>query len=149
MPPSSPINSSACDRYGRSMSSARVASQLSNTRPTPYARPRGLSSSTTNTSHGSPSSIGNTGSSSSPPAPPSAPQTPTSQAPNPTSSPFASSYSQSSFMPVEPSSTTVFSYPSSWQSNSNYWSSAATSMGPVPGPMAVNVGSSSNRALGK
>jgi len=43
-------------------------------------------------------------------------------------------------MPVEASPTaSVFSYPSSWQSNGNYWN--ATS---VPGPMPMNVCSGRN-----
>ena len=115
-----------CDRYGRSLSSRTTASN----RSTPYSRPRIVSGSGSN---------GSTGNSSSP-QPPSAPHTPTSMqtsslcsAPAASSS-FSSSYSQSGFMPVEPTtSATVFSYPGSWQTNTNYWSSSS-----VPGPMPVN-----------
>ncbi|XP_065360522.1 T-related protein isoform X1 [Calliphora vicina] len=115
-----------CDRYGRSLTSRATASN----RSTPYSRPRIVSGS------GSNGSIGN----SSPPQPPSAPQTPTSMqssslcSTSAVSSGFTSSYSQSGFMPVEPTtSATVFSYPGSWQTNTNYWSSST-----VPGPMPVN-----------
>ncbi|XP_073837436.1 T-domain transcriptional activator brachyenteron isoform X3 [Musca autumnalis] len=124
----SSLVSGNCDRYGRALSSRSNSSN----RSTPYSRPRIVSGS------GSNGSTGNA----SPPQPPSAPQTPTSlQSSNtqlgstPTSSGcFTSSYSQSGFMPVEPtSSATVFSYPTTWQTNANYWSSPA-----VPGPMPVN-----------
>lgn len=122
----SSLASGNCDRYGRSLSSRAVTSN----RSTPYSRPRIVSGS------GSNGSTGN----SSPPQPPSAPQTPTSMQSSslcstaPVSSGFTSSYSQSGFMPVEPTtSATVFSYPGSWQANTNYWSSST-----VPGPMPVN-----------
>ncbi|TMW50791.1 hypothetical protein DOY81_004120, partial [Sarcophaga bullata] len=115
-----------CDRYGRSLSSRTTASN----RSTPYSRPRIVSGSGSN---------GSTGNSSSP-QPPSAPHTPTSMQTSSlcstpaVSSSFSSSYSQSGFMPVEPTtSATVFSYPGSWQTNTNYWSSSS-----VPGPMPVN-----------
>ncbi|XP_034479324.1 T-related protein isoform X1 [Drosophila innubila] len=149
----SPTSSSAsvtgsCDRYGRSLSTRSAAPN----RSTPYSRPRVISGS------GSNGSAGNASSSS--PQPPSAPHTPTglqsslgsvstSGGTNTSSSIssssnasgcFTSSYSQSGFMPVEATSTaSVFSYPSSWQSNSNYWSSTS-----VPGPMPMSVCSSRN-----
>lgn len=148
--------SGSCDRYGRSLS-ARSAGP---NRSAPYSRPRVVSGS------GSNGSAGNASSSS--PQPPSAPQTPTSlhssigsgstSAGTNTSisggvgggsssvsssvagSCFTSSYSQSGFVSVDASSTpSVFSYPSSWQSNSNYWSPTS-----VPGPMPMNVCSSRN-----
>uniref|UniRef100_A0A1A9WFH6 T-box domain-containing protein n=1 Tax=Glossina brevipalpis TaxID=37001 RepID=A0A1A9WFH6_9MUSC len=113
-----PLAPSACDRYGRALSSR---SSLS-TRPVPYARPRIITGSST----GSNGSTGNA----SPPEPPSAPQTPNSvqqlstTLSNTSSGGFSSSYSQSSFIPVEPSSSTsVYTYPGSWQSNGNYWTS--------------------------
>lgn len=115
-----------CDRYGRSLSGRSVMSN----RSTPYSKPRVISGS------GSNGSTGNA----SPPQPPSAPQTPTSMQSSSMGSTagvsggFTSSYSQSGFMPVEPTpSATVFSYPGSWQTNANYWSSST-----VPGPMPVN-----------
>ncbi|XP_013104120.1 T-related protein isoform X2 [Stomoxys calcitrans] len=124
----SSLVSSNCDRYGRALPSRATPSQ----RSTPYSRPRIVSGSASNGSTGN----------ASPPQPPSAPQTPTSLqssstatlGTSATSSGFSSSYSQSGFMPVEPtSSATVFSYPGTWQTNTNYWSSTA-----VPGPMPVN-----------
>ncbi|XP_060657778.1 T-related protein isoform X1 [Drosophila nasuta] len=148
---SSPSASSAapagsCDRYGRSLSTRSAAPN----RSTPYSRPRVVSA-------GSNGSAGNASSSS--PQPPSAPQTPTSlqssigvvsSSSGGTNSSaggvasivsnsssgggFTSSYSQSSFMPVEASTPSVFPYPSSWQSNSYNWSSSS-----VPGPMPINV----------
>ncbi|XP_032594182.1 T-related protein isoform X2 [Drosophila grimshawi] len=145
---SSAAVSGSCDRYGRTLSSRNPAPN----RSTPYSRPRVVSGS------GSNGSIGN-GSSSSP-QPPSAPQTPTSLQSSigsvSTSSSintnassgasvasggcFTSSYSQPGFIPVEGGSTaSVFSYPSSWQSNTNYWSTTS-----VPGPMPMNVCSSRN-----
>lgn len=123
----SSLVSGNCDRYGRSVSTRAVSSNRSTT---PYSRPRVVSGS------GSNGSTGNA----SPPQPPSAPQTPTGL--HPTSSMgstsisggYASSYSQSGFMPVEPTpSATVFSYPGSWQTSNNYWSSTT-----VPGPLPVN-----------
>ncbi|XP_030373326.1 T-related protein [Scaptodrosophila lebanonensis] len=141
-PTTAAASSATCDRYGRSLSSRSVAP----TRATPYARPRVLSGS------GSNGSAGNASSSS--PQPPSAPQTPTSLQSSSSGSVsagviasssssggcFTSSYSQAGFMPVESSSTApVFSYPSSWQSNGNYWNPTS-----VPGPMPVNVCSSRN-----
>ncbi|XP_037953486.1 T-related protein [Teleopsis dalmanni] len=139
LPPVSAPSLSAvtCDRYGRSIS----RSSSNNNRSTPYTRPRIVSST------GSNGSTGNA----SPPQPPSAPHTPTGLQTStssitgvPTSSAaFTSSYSQSSFMPLEPSSSaSMFSYPGSWQSNSNYWSSTA-----VPGPVPVNVCSNTGRTL--
>ncbi|EDV39420.2 uncharacterized protein Dana_GF25302 [Drosophila ananassae] len=140
-----------CDRYGRSLSGRSSVP----TRSTPYSRPRVVSGSGSNGSAGNGSSTS--------PQPPSAPQTPTSLQSTSTGSAsgsvstsvgsssggvgsaagagcFSSSYSQSGFMPVEASPTaSVFSYPSSWQSNGNYWN--ATS---VPGPMPMNVCSSRN-----
>ncbi|KAM7355763.1 T-domain transcriptional activator brachyenteron isoform 2-T2 [Cochliomyia hominivorax] len=122
----SSLVSGNCDRYGRSLSSRANSSN----RSTPYSRPRIVSGSASNGSTGN----------SSPPQPPSAPQTPTSMQPSSlcstttVSSGFASSYTQSGFMPVEPtSSATVFSYPGSWQANTNYWNSST-----IPGPMPVN-----------
>jgi len=120
--------------------------------PTTRRRPR------TDPRSGSNGSAGNASSTS--PQPPSAPQTPTSLHSSSTGSVstsvssssagglgstssagcFSSSYAQSGFMPVEASPTaSVFSYPSSWQSNGNYWN--ATS---VPGPMPMNVCSGRN-----
>lgn len=122
----SSMTSGNCDRYGRSLSSRTTASN----RSTPYSRPRIVSGSGSNGSAGNSSS----------PQPPSAPHTPTSMqtsslcSTGAVTSSFTSSYSQSSFMPVEPTtSATVFSYPGSWQTNTNYWSSPS-----VPGPMPVN-----------
>ncbi|KAI9581388.1 hypothetical protein GQX74_012713 [Glossina fuscipes] len=113
-----PLAPGACDRYGRALPSR---SSLS-TRPAPYTRPRII----TGSGAGSNGSTGNA----SPPQLPSAPQTPNNLQQSSTtlnnSSPnsFSSSYSQSSFIPVEPSSsTTVYTYPGSWQSNGNYWTS--------------------------
>lgn len=138
----------SCDRYGRSLSTRSAVPN----RSTPYSRPRVVSGS------GSNGSAGNASSSS--PQPPSAPQTPTSlqssigsvstsggtntsaslSSSSSVSGCFTSSYSQSGFMPVDATSTaSVFSYPSSWQSNSNYWSPTS-----VPGPMPMNVCSSRN-----
>ncbi|XP_030571479.1 T-related protein isoform X1 [Drosophila novamexicana] len=139
--------SASCDRYGRALSTRSSAPN----RTTPYSRPRVVSGS------GSNGSAGNASSSS--PQPPSAPQTPTSLqssigsvststgtntsasvGSSGASGCFTSSYSQSGFVPVEASSTaSVFSYPSSWQGNSNYWSPTS-----VPGPMPMNVCSSRN-----
>lgn len=137
--------SASCDRYGRSLSTRSSAPN----RSTPYSRPRVVSGSGSN---------GSANASSSSPQPPSAPQTPTSlqssigsvstsSGTNTSASGssgvtgcFSSSYSQSGFVPVEASSTaSVFSYPTSWQSNSNYWSPTS-----VPGPMPVSVCSSRN-----
>lgn len=127
----------SCDRYGRSLSAAR-STITSTARAAPYARPRIVS--------GPGSANGSTGNASPPQQPPSAPQTPTSlhnssgtatpsqcTAASAVSTGFSSSYSQSSFMPVEPSGGSVFSYPGSWQSNGNYWTSST-----VPGPMATH-----------
>nr|AAB32396.2 T-related protein [Drosophila sp. (in: flies)] len=143
-----PSSGGSCDRYGRSLSSRSVAP----TRTTPYSRPRVVSGSGSNGSAGNASSTS--------PQPPSAPQTPTSLHSTSTGSVstsvssssgggigsapstgcFSSSYAQSGFMPVDASPTaSVFSYPSSWQSNGNYWN--ATS---VPGPMPMNVCSGRN-----
>ncbi|XP_017121922.1 T-related protein isoform X1 [Drosophila elegans] len=145
-----PSSGATCDRYGRSLSVRSAAP----TRTTPYSRPRVVSGS----GSGSNGSVGNASSTS--PQPPSAPQTPTSLHSSSTGSVstsvssssaagigsaagagcFSSSYAQSGFMPVEASPTaSVFSYPSSWQSNGNYWN--ATS---VPGPMPMNVCSGRN-----
>ncbi|XP_017840756.2 T-related protein isoform X1 [Drosophila busckii] len=144
----SSMSSGGCDRYGRSLCpSTRSASA---NRSTPYSRPRVASGS----GSGSNGSVGNVSSSS--PQPPSAPQTPTSLQSSICSSAgtsvcssslssascYTSSYAQSSFVPVESSSTasTVFSYPSSWQtSNSNYWSSTS-----VPAAVPTTVCSSRN-----
>ncbi|XP_070071679.1 T-related protein isoform X2 [Drosophila takahashii] len=144
-----PSSGATCDRYGRSLSGRSAAPP---TRTTPYSRPRVVSGSGSNGSAGNASSTS--------PQPPSAPQTPTSLHSSSTGSVstsvsssgtgglgssssagcFSSSYAQSGFMPVEASPTaSVFSYPSSWQSNGNYWN--ATS---VPGPMPMNVCSGRN-----
>ncbi|XP_055855472.1 T-related protein isoform X2 [Episyrphus balteatus] len=42
-----------------------------------------------------------------------------------------SSHSQTGFVPVESSTTTVFSYPTSWQSNGSYWSTPPNPSSPI------------------
>ncbi|XP_055905365.1 T-related protein isoform X2 [Eupeodes corollae] len=42
-----------------------------------------------------------------------------------------STHSQSGFVPVESSTTTVFSYPTSWQSNGSYWSTPPNPSSPI------------------
>lgn len=151
--------SGSCDRYGRSLSTRSAAAS---NRSVPYSRPRVVSGSGSNGSAGNASS-----SSPQPPSAPQTPTSlhssigsgSTSAGTNTSisgggggvggsssvsssvaGSCFTSSYSQSGFVSVDASSTpSVFSYPSSWQSNSNYWSPTS-----VPGPMPMNVCSSRN-----
>lgn len=150
--------SGSCDRFGRSLSTRSAAPN----RSTPYSRPRVVSGSGSNGSAGNASS-----SSPQPPSAPQTPTSlhssigsgSTSAGTNTSGGSgagaggassgssvsssiaggcFTSSYSQSGFVPVDASATaSVFSYPSSWQSNNNYWSPTS-----VPGPMPMNVCSS-------
>ncbi|XP_067613683.1 T-related protein isoform X2 [Eurosta solidaginis] len=159
--------SMGCDRYGRALSNRSMHTHSG--RVAPYARPRLISSATGNNSPGPSSNTllnGSTGSTSPPQQPPSAPHTPTSiqsthttnlsagnnagsscltSAANSASGSFpgfSSSYSQSSFMPVEPSSS-MFSYASSWQSNGGYWSAPAP-VSAVTAAVPVSISQSNN-----
>lgn len=158
-----------CDRYGRALSARSMTTHSA--RASPYARPR-LASSTPGTSSPSPvgASVinGSTGSASPPQQPPSAPRTPTSMQSTHTSSMsagssnagltssasavgsfsgFTSSYSQSSFMPVEPSSS-MFSYAGSWQSNGGYWGTSASVPAVPPTAVPVNITQNNNNGSG-
>ncbi|XP_054733576.1 T-related protein isoform X1 [Anastrepha obliqua] len=168
-PPSLAVSNSplgmGCDRYGRALGSRGMSAHGS--RASPYTRPR-LVSSTSGTNSPGPGSSGvmngSTGSASPPQQPPSAPHTPTSiQSTHTTNlgvaasnvgmtssanavgsfSGFSSSYTQSSFMPVEPSSS-MLSYAGTWQSNGGYWSSPAPVTGVPPTAVPVNASQSSN-----
>ncbi|XP_020716685.1 T-related protein isoform X2 [Ceratitis capitata] len=158
----------SCDRYGRALSSRVMPTHSAHA--SPYARPRQVSNMPGSSSPapgvgGSSVMNGSSGSASPPQQPPSAPHTPTSlksthsnlsvgpasnvgqlcstaNAVSPFSG-FSSSYSQSSFMPVEPSSS-MFSYAGSWQSNGSYWGAPAAVPSVPPTAVPVNVSQSSN-----
>ncbi|XP_036326322.1 T-related protein-like [Rhagoletis pomonella] len=158
-----------CDRYGRTFSSRSISAHSA--RSSPYARPR-LTPTIPGSSSPGPGNSGvmngSTGSASPPQQPPSAPHTPTSlqsahttnlgvsgsnvgmtSSANPVGSfsGFSSSYTQSSFMPVEPSSS-MFSYAGGWQGNGGYWSSPAAVSAVPPTAVPVNVSQSSNSGSG-
>nr|XP_036216621.1 T-related protein isoform X2 [Bactrocera oleae] len=159
----------SCDRYGRALNTRGMATHSA--RASPYARPR-LASSTPGTSSPGPVGAGvingSAGSASPPQQPPSAPHTPTSMQSTHTNnmsagasnagltssasavgtfSGFTSSYSQSSFMPVEPSSS-MFSYAGSWQSNGGYWGTPAAVPAVPPTAVPVNVTQNSSNGSG-
>ncbi|XP_023033124.1 T-related protein isoform X1 [Drosophila willistoni] len=154
---SATISSATCDRYGRSLSSSR--SVANSTRTTPYSRPRVVSGSGSNGSAGNVSSsspqppsapqtptslhsstgsvttsVNSSSSSSSAGAGGLGCYSSSAYTQSSVASTSSSSAAAASFMPVEASSSTasVFSYPSSWQSNGNYWNPTS-----VPGPMPM------------
>ncbi|XP_050333529.1 T-related protein [Bactrocera neohumeralis] len=163
----SPLGMS-CDRYGRALNNRSMATHSA--RASPYTRPR-LPSSTPGASSPGPVGVinGSAGSASPPQQPPSAPHTPTSMQSTHTSNMsagasnvglssssasavgsfagFTSSYTQSSFMPVEPSSS-MFSYAGSWQGNAGYWSTPAAVPAVPPAAVPVNVSQNSSNGSG-
>ncbi|XP_018785298.1 PREDICTED: T-related protein isoform X4 [Bactrocera latifrons] len=173
-PPSLAVTNSplgmSCDRYGRALNNRGMVTHSA--RASPYARPR-LPSSTTGASSPGPvgASVlnGSVGSASPPQQPPSAPHTPTSMQSTHNSNMsagasnvglssssasavgsfagFTSSYTQSSFMPVEPSSS-MFSYAGSWQGNAGYWSTPTAVPAVPPTAVPVNVSQNSSNGSG-
>ncbi|XP_049312897.1 T-related protein isoform X3 [Bactrocera dorsalis] len=171
-PPSLAVTNSplgmSCDRYGRALNNRGMATHSA--RASPYARPR-LPSSTPGASSPGPVGVinGSAGSASPPQQPPSAPHTPTSMQSTHTSNMsatasnvglssssasavgsftgFTSSYTQSSFMPVEPSSS-MFSYAGSWQGNAGYWSTPTAVPAVPPTAVPVNVSQNSSNGSG-
>ncbi|XP_039963569.1 T-related protein isoform X2 [Bactrocera tryoni] len=171
-PPSLAVTNSplgmSCDRYGRALNNRSMATHSA--RASPYTRPR-LPSSTPGASSPGPVGVinGSAGSASPPQQPPSAPHTPTSMQSTHTSNMsagasnvglssssasavgsfagFTSSYTQSSFMPVEPSSS-MFSYAGSWQGNAGYWSTPAAVPAVPPAAVPVNVSQNSSNGSG-